>query len=318
MRFDSILGQNKPLGLIDTYIQKGVFCGGFIFSGPEGIGKLMAAKAIAQKLNCTGSNQPCGVCEACVKIERLNHPDLHIIQNGEAQIKIDDIRAILREASFLPYEALMKVFIIDNAHKLNLEAANSLLKILEEPPKRVSIILITHKPQSIIKTISSRCKTIRFAPLVRSSLENALIKNYLLDKASAHFIAYYAEGRMGLALRLKDSLPLVDKNKIFDAFVLSQNSLDRALVAQNKEQLRLSLNILASWFRDLYLLKAGLEEDQAIHLDRKNDLLKLAPRFTFKQLDEMLSGISESMLYLEKNINNKLLLHNLGAQLWKG
>ena len=313
-----ILGHQRPLKIIDTYIQGGAFSGGFIFSGPEGIGKRMVAKIIAQKLNCTSNtNKPCGNCDSCKKIEKLAHPDLHIIENDQAQIKMEDIRAILREANFRPYEGAMKVFIIDNAHKLNTESANSLLKTLEEPPKDSLIILVTHKPQSIIKTILSRCRIIRFTPLVRSELENVLTGNYLLDKLSAHFIAYYAEGRLGLALRLKDSVQLSEKNKIFDSFVVSQKPLDRAFMGQNKEQLRFSLNILASWFRDIYMLKAGLKDDEIIHLDRRNDLLKLLPRFSFKQLDEIIATISESTLYLEKNINSKLLLHNLGAQLWK-
>ena len=144
--------------------------GGYIFSGPEGIGKKMVAKIIAQKLNCTADlNKPCGSCSSCLRIQKLQHPDVHIIENDESQIKIEDIRDIKREASFRPYEGVMKVFIIDNAHKLNSEAANALLKILEEPPKDSVIILITHKVQTIFKTVLSRCKQIRFASLARVS-----------------------------------------------------------------------------------------------------------------------------------------------------
>ncbi|MDD5464983.1 MAG: DNA polymerase III subunit delta' [Candidatus Omnitrophica bacterium] len=318
MRFADILGHQKPLAIINAYIQGSGFSGGFIFSGPEGIGKRMVAKMVAQKLNCTAqTDKPCGLCDSCRKIENSGHPDLHIIENGEAQIKIEDIRGILREASFKPYEGAMKVFIIDNAHKLNTESANSLLKILEEPPKSTLIILITHKPQNIIKTVLSRCKVVKFAPLVRAELEDFLIKDHSLDKLSAHFLAYYAEGRLGLALKLKDSLQLQEKNKIFNSFVLSAKPLDRNLMGQTKEQLRFSLNILASWFRDLYLLKAGLPDKEIIHLDRREDLLKLIPKFSFKELDNIMAAISESTLYLERNINSKLLLHNLGAQLWK-
>ena len=82
---------------------------------------------------------------------------------------------------------------------------------------------------------------------------------------------------------------------------------------QSKDQLRAFLNILVSWFRDIYLLKAGLTDNEIIHLDRKDDLLKLIPKFSFKQLDDIMAAISESALYLEANINNKMLLHNLGA-----
>jgi DNA polymerase III subunit delta' len=318
MRFSDVLGHEQALSIINRYIEKSHFFGGYIFSGPEGIGKKMVARIIAQKLNCTAQDdRPCGSCSSCIKIEKLGHPDLHIIQNGEAQIKIEDIRDIQREASFRAYEGAMKVFIIDNAHKLNPEAANSLLKTLEEPPKDVLIILITHKPQNIIKTVLSRCKVIKFFSLARTKLETILVKNYALDKPSAHFLAFYAEGRLGLALRLKDTPLLAEKNKIFDAFVLSSKPLDRNLMGQNKEQLRVSLNILASWFRDIYLLKAGLTNSELIHLDRQGDLLKQTHRFSFKQLDDIMATISESSLYLERNINSKLLLHNLGAQLWK-
>jgi len=318
MRFSEVLGHEKPLGIINAYLEKSSFSGAYIFSGPEGVGKKMTAKIIAQKLNCTAQeNAPCGECSSCLKIQKEQHPDLHIIHNGEAQIKIDDIRGILREASFRPYEGILKVFIINDAHKLNPEAANSLLKILEEPPPDALIILITHQLRNIISTVLSRCKVIKFPPMARAVLENVLIKNYALDKLTAHFLAFYAEGRLGLAIRLKDTPLLSEKNRIFDSFMLSSGVFDRGFMQQGKEQLRVFLNILASWFRDIYMLKSGLSESQLIHLDRHNDLLKLAQRFSFKQLDDILTTISESLFYLERNINSKLLLHNLGAQLWK-
>lgn len=292
MLSSNILGHEKPLKIINAYIEKFQFCGAYIFSGPEGVGKKMIAKFIAQKLNCSPT-------------------DLHVIENGQAQIKIEDIRTLIREANFRPYEGAVKVFIIDNAHKLNIEAANSLLKILEEPPCDALIILITHKPQSLIKTILSRCKVIKFASLERAVLEDFLIKNYSLDKLSAHFLGFYAEGRLGLALSLKDSLSLNEKNRIFDSFMQTSKPLDRNVMGQSKEQLHSYLNILASWFRDIYLLKAGLRDKDIIHLDRQDDLLSLAPKYSFKQLDDIMAVISESLLYLERNINSKLLLHNL-------
>ena len=318
MRFNDVLGHTKTLGIIGAYLENSRFSGAFIFSGPEGIGKKMVAKLIAGQLNCIGQvDRPCGSCSACLKIQEETHPDLHIIQNGQLQIKIEDIRGILREANFRPYEGAVKVFIIDNAHKLNSEAANSLLKVLEEPPKDVLIILVTHKPQNIIKTVLSRCKEIKFSPLIRGQLETVLMNNYALDKTTAHFLAYYAEGRLGLALKLKDTPLLREKNKIFDSFILSSKPLDHFMMNQSKEQVQVCLNILASWFRDIYLLKAGLSDKEVIHLDRHSDLLKLIPRFSFRQLDEIMATLAESSFYLEKNINSKLLLHNLGAQLWK-
>ena len=318
MRFSDVLGHDRSLSIIKAYLANSSFSGAYIFSGPEGIGKKITAKIIAQQLNCTGqADRPCESCSSCLKIQKEEHPDLHIIQNGQSQIKMEDIRGILRQANLRPYEGISKVFIIDNAHKLNSEAANSLLKVLEEPPRDVLIILVTHKPQNIIKTVLSRCKEIKFSPLVRGQLETVLMNNYALDKTTAHFLAYYAEGRLGLALKLKDTPLLREKNKIFDSFILSSKPLDHFMMNQSKEQVQVCLNILASWFRDIYLLKAGLSDKEVIHLDRHSDLLKLIPRFSFRQLDEIMATLAESSFYLEKNINSKLLLHNLGAQLWK-
>ncbi|MCX5694108.1 MAG: DNA polymerase III subunit delta' [Candidatus Omnitrophica bacterium] len=295
MYFSDCLGHDRALSMIKAHLSNSRFSGAYIFRGPEGIGKRMVAKIIAAQLNCTGETpRPCGNCSSCVKTHKEEHPDLHIIQKGESQIKIEDIRDILRQANFRPYQGQVKVFIIDNAHKLNSEAANSLLKVLEEPPKDVLIILITHKPQNIIKTVLSRC-----------------------NKTTAHFLAYYAEGRIGLALRLKDTPLLQEKNKIFDSFVLAAKPLDRNIMGQSKEQLQVCLSILASWFRDIYLLKCGLSDKEIIHSDRHSDLLKAAQRYSYKQLDDIISVISESVVFLEKNVNSKLLLHNLGAQLWK-
>jgi DNA polymerase III subunit delta' len=318
VRFSDILGHEKPLNIINAYMERSCFCGGYIFSGPEGIGKKTVAKIIAQKLNCAAqAEKPCGSCSSCLKMEKMQHPDLHIIESDASQIKIEHIRSLQREASFRPYEGVLKVFVIDDAHRLNPEAANSLLKILEEPPGVSLIILITHKPQNIFKTILSRCKVIRFYPLAIAVLEDVLIKNYFVERFFAHFLASYAEGRLGLAMRLKDSKIFEENNRIFDSFVLSGKPLDRDLADQSREQLRRCLNILTSWFRDIYLLKAGIPDRELIHLDRQNDLLRLMHRFSFKQLDGILTAIAESLLYLDNNINTKLLLHNLGAQLWK-
>ena len=318
MRFSDCRGQDLGVSLINGYLEKNRFSGGYIFSGPEGIGKKMVAKIIAQKLNCTAdSGKPCGSCSSCLKIEKMQHPDVHIIENDESQIKIEAIREIKREASLRPYEGVMKVFIIDNAHKLNPEAANALLKILEEPPKNSVIILITHKVQTIFLTVTSRCKQIRFAALARGSLESILIKDYFVSKDTAHFLSYYCEGRLGFALKLKDSRIAEEKNKIFDSFLLSEKPLDLNYFSQSKDQLRICLNVLASWLRDVYLLKAGINPSEIIHADRRSDLLSLAHKFSFKQLDEIIVQVQESLMYLDSNINLKLLLHNLGAQLWK-
>jgi DNA polymerase-3 subunit delta' len=318
MSFKDIKGQDKPLNLLKNYIEQGKLQGGFLFTGQEGVGKKLAAKQLAKQVNCLKQGlDTCDECVSCRKIENNQHPDVHIIELADAEIKIEYIRELQKEISFRPYEGKKKVFIIDNAHRLTGEAQNAILKILEEPPRDSLIILISDKPSLMFKTIISRCKIFRFFSLPRTELEGIFKNDYKLTDNLAHFLAYFCEGRPGYALRLKDKDILREKNNIIDGFILSRRfNLDN-LSVQDREYVRSMLNILASWFRDIYLVKIGMPYSEIINFDRRQDLLKLMPKFSFTDLNEIFDSISDSMQYLEQNINIRLLLHNLGSQLWK-
>ena len=180
----------------------------------------MTAMALAQNLNCENKTfEACDICPSCLKVKAGQHPDVHMISNEGQEIKIDSIRNLQKRISFRPYEGFFKVFIIDNAHTLTMEASGALLKIIEEPPPKSPIILISDKPNLLLKTIISRCKTLKFNSLKRQSLESLLKTDYALDKDLAHFLAFFSEGRIGKALSLKDSDIIFEKNNIFDKVI---------------------------------------------------------------------------------------------------
>jgi DNA polymerase-3 subunit delta' len=328
MSFKDIKGQDHPIEMLKEYIKSSCVIGGYLFIGPEGVGKALVAKTLAKIVNCQEDNlDSCDRCISCLKIERNQHPDMHYISgsnllgndNGDFDsIKIDYIRHLQKDINLKPYEGKIKVFIIDNAHYLTAEASNALLKVLEEPPGNSLIILISSKPTLLFKTIISRCKIIRFSSLLRTELEEILKKEYCLDNNLAHFLAYFSEGRIGSALRLKDADILREKNRIIDDFILldSKPSLDN-LSLQNRKDVARGLNILAAWFRDIYLVKIGMPHYELINLDRKTQILRFMTRYTLLDLDEILKSISNSLLYLEQNVNIKLLLSNLMIELWK-
>lgn len=318
MSFNAIKGQAQPINMLKGYIEQNRLEGGYLFIGPEGVGKKLVAKILAKVVNCQNKVQDsCDMCASCRKIENGQHPDVHIIEGIEPEIRIEYIRQLQREINLKPYEGKKKVFIINNAHKLNAESSNALLKILEEPPKDTLIILVSDKPAILFKTIISRCRILKFSPFKRVELKEILKKDYQLDNNTAHFLAYFSEGRIGLAFKLKETSVLRDKNRIIDKFAfLAKSRLDNLLM-QNREDVRRSLNILASWLRDIYLIKIGMPHQELINFDRKDELLKLMSRFSFLDLNQILNCISDSMLYLDQNINIKLILHNLGAHLWK-
>lgn len=335
MSFKDIKGQDKPIEILRQHIRQSRLSCGYLFTGPEGVGKKMIARTLAKALNCeNGTLDSCDRCASCLRIEKGQHPDVYLInaavavninaeqnksERGDSDaIKISHIRQLQKDISLKPYEAKLKVFIIDDAHNLTPEASSALLKILEEPPDKSLIILVSAKPAGLFKTIISRCQVLKFYPLARSKLGELLSKDYGLDANLAHFLAYFCEGRLGRALSLRNTDILRQKNMIIDALMFSHRSGLADLPIKNREEVRSYLNILTSWIRDLYLIKIGTPYQELINFDRKNDLLKSMPRFTFTDLDEMLNYVSDSISYLGQNINTKLLLANLSEAISYG
>lgn len=319
MSFKDIKGQDKAVQILRSYIEQSHLKGGYIFAGPEGVGKKLVANTLAKTVNCLEAQlDSCDSCPSCRKIEDKQHPDVHIIESGDSEIKIEYIRQLQREINLKPYEGRKKVFIIDNAHNLTAEASNAMLKILEEPPSNSLIILISDKPSLLFGTIISRCKTLRFFPIARTELQGFFKRDYGLDDNAAHFLAYFSEGRIGCALRLKDTDMFREKNRVIDAFAFGRKRGLENIPVQSRENVRSYLNILATWFRDIYLIKIGMPHSELINFDRREDLLRLMSGFSFQELNEILNSISDSIVYLEQNINIRLLLYNLGAQLWRG
>jgi len=335
MSFKDIKGQDRTIQVLKECMRHSRLAPGYLFLGPEGVGKNLTAKTLAKAVNCLEETfdtstmlecngersrtiDSCDRCISCLKIDNNQHPDVHLISasadidmSASCAIKIEDIRQLRKDISLKPYEGKTKVFIIDNAHNLTAEAANALLKILEEPPGDSLIILISAKSSLLFKTIISRCQTLKFYPLPRLKLEEMLKKDYGFNSNHAHFLAYFSEGRLGRALRLKDTQILNEKNRIIDDFsFLKKPSLQDPLI-QNRENVRNVLNILAGWFRDMYLIKIGTPHSELINLDRRDELLRFMNRYSFANLDEILNSISDSLLLLEQNVNIKLLMSNL-------
>jgi DNA polymerase-3 subunit delta' len=319
MSFQDIKGQDVAINALKEYLKAKRIAGAYLFTGPEGVGKCLAARTFAKALNCRLKQEDsCDSCISCLKIDKNEHPDVRLIERADSEsISIEDIRELKKSISLRPYEGEFKIFIINDAHKLGAEAANALLKVLEEPPANSLIILVSAKSTLLFKTIISRCHTVKFYPLRRPELEAVLRKDYFLDNDLAHFLAYFSEGRIGRSLRLKDADILKEKNRVIDAFTGPRPQLLDNLALGPRHDIRQYLNMLAGWFRDIYLIKVGMPHAELINLDRRDELLRVMHRYSWFELEEIFRSIADSLLYLDRNVNVKLLLSYLKAQVWK-
>ncbi len=231
MTFDRIVGQLGAVSRLKSYVDSGAVDGTYLFTGPEGVGKALTAAAYAKAVNClTEGSYGCEECVSCRKIDKGQHPDIHVIDQGgneieggakdddqalssgreeSGEIKIGLIRALQEAMNYRPYEARKKIFIVNNAHNLNPDSANAFLKTLEEPPADSIIILVSGKPSLLLPTIRSRCRVVKFYPMDRAVLRGYLLDNGgslgVKDPAHAHFLAFFSEGSLGTALRLRSS-----------------------------------------------------------------------------------------------------------------
>src|SRR5512137_1693829 len=203
MPFDTILGQKQAVNQLRTALRSGHLAHAYLFSGIEGIGKFTVAVAFAKALNChTHADDSCDNCVACRKIEKRLHPDVFFVEPDKNIIKIEQVRDIQKKIIFKPMEGRNKVVIIDQAEKLNLHAANCLLKTLEEPPDDTVIILVAHTAMALLPTIVSRCQRIRFAPLSAAAIREHLAARGV-EPEEARLAAALAQGSLKRALELR-------------------------------------------------------------------------------------------------------------------
>ncbi|MBF0491261.1 MAG: DNA polymerase III subunit delta' [Deltaproteobacteria bacterium] len=175
----NILGHEKTLKHLLQLAASNKLPHALLFCGPEGIGKSLVALHFVQKMFCAGS-EPCQKCPTCLRVQEKNHPDLLWIEPEKEVIKIEKVRQMKQWLSLKPLEACRKIIILRDAHALPPAAANALLKILEEPPSDVLIILITAFPNALLKTILSRAQKIYFQPLSPNQTAQVLaLKNHV-------------------------------------------------------------------------------------------------------------------------------------------
>ncbi len=316
--FDDIKGQDGPIAILKRALESGRVPTAYLFTGPPGCGRKQVALALAASLNCENGPLACGTCQACHQQSAGTFIDLHLASPlpGKTEIVIGQVREIIEKACLMPMQGRNSVFIVDDAHTMNLNATNAFLKTLEEPPATSRFILIAPNRDSVLPTISSRCQTLIFAPLGQKVLIELLLEAGLPEER-ANLLAGMARGSMDRALAYHaQKVP----EKLAAEFepLASLHSADDSLILDLAERWGKKRNdatgileFMAQWYRDMMILSVGGPRDQVIHQGHFEALENGVQAIGRNALPFILEAVEDAREDLSRNSNVELTLDRL-------
>lgn len=313
--WDAIVGQGPAITLLQRALGLSRVAHAYAFVGPPGVGRRRTALAFAQACLCPRGG--CGGCLACRRVAAGQHPDLMVIAptppkenpRGAPSLRITDVREVEHWAALAPFEGARKVFVLDDADRLTVQAAEALLKTLEEPPPRTLLVLVVANVRALPPTVLSRCQIVRFRPLPEPDFAGLLVARGA-DGETARLLARLCRGQIGLALdtdlaalqaRRAAAVGLLDVPRDRLAGRLDEAPPDRPAVAA-------ALLAYWLWYRDALCLAAGADAALVINADRQAELRALAGRASVGTLAEAMRVVKEAWLALEANVSPRLCL----------
>jgi DNA polymerase-3 subunit delta' len=321
MPFDAIIGHERPKRFLQAALRSERLAHALLFHGEERIGKLLMARVLAQAVNCEADPPPdppdaCDTCRSCHQIEAGSHPDVTILTATSGKGETENAREIESRFIYRPLIGRLKIVILDNADLLRREAANALLKTIEEPPPDSLIILVSSRPEALLPTIRSRCQEIRFAPLALDVVEATVRRRRGLPEKDARFLAVVSGGRLGLALEAEPEALRAERAEFLRLVnpetVESISGLLSVCEAIGKsDRAEASLGWLAAWFRDLVIVKVGGDRTRLLNADCLEELEVLAARLKVDTIADLAAYVESMHRGLERNLNKQLMLEGL-------
>ncbi len=320
MSFGKLIGNEHNKNILQGLLQRGRIGSTFIFAGPDGVGKRQFALTMAKAANCLKAPandfaiDSCDECAVCRRIDRESYGDVTTIRPDGQFIKIAQTRALAEEVYYRPREGRQRFFIIDEADRLREEAANSLLKTLEEPPQQSTIILLASRPYALLQTIRSRAQRINFMPLTIVEIEKYLTANFPRPAPDTSLLARITQGRIGQATAFDLSVYRQQRRALIEIIelVAAGDNRFRLLKAaeylgkKERDEYERDLDLLTILLRDLFLLRAGNRADSIVNIDVSERLEKLSAEIDLHRSVEWVEKINELRASLRFNINRQI------------
>jgi DNA polymerase-3 subunit delta' len=320
MGFTKIIGQQRIIRLLRQALTQDHLPHAFLFTGMEGIGKTLTALTLAKVVNCenAAAEDCCNQCLSCRKAASGNHPDINIIESEGPFIKIEQIRALKHRLRFRPLEARYRVTVLSDAQNMKAEAANALLKVLEEPPLDNLIILTAYESTALLPTIVSRCLHLPFQPLATKQISAFLHQVHGVHTERAEVVAGLAGGSLSRAVALLDEKQLNRRRSLLETVAKIHRIKLTDLLATAKAwkgenvELKQDLEWLKTWMRDLLVHKLkAVDSSELLNSDFAEELVDVAQQYRPDHLLEMFELICTVQGAISYNINKRLSLEAL-------
>ena len=319
--FEEILGNEMVKDHFKRAIENHKISHAYILTGEAGMGRKSIANAFAMTLLCEkGGSEPCMTCHSCKQVMSGNHPDLIYVKHEKpGSIGVDDVREQINDTIMIrPYSSYYKIYIVDEAEKMTVQAQNALLKTIEEPPSYAVIILITTNQEAFLPTILSRCVQMKLKPLKDFTIKSYLTQNLHIPEKDADICAAFARGNLGKAIHLASSDEFKELFQKVMVLVKNVGTMDISMlldcIREMKEQnfdIGEVLDLMQFWYRDVLMFKVTKDMNLLIFKNEYKMINETGEKVDYAGLEAILAAIDTARTRLNANVNMELAMELL-------
>lgn len=319
--FKDIIGHKKEIAHLEQAIRAGKVSHAYIISGEKGTGKKTLASAFAMTLQCTDEQErPCGKCHSCKQAASGNHPDIIYLRHEKpTSIGVEDVRGQLSgDIQIRPYNGKYKIYIIEDAEKMTVQAQNAILKTIEDPPEYAVILLLTANEQVLLDTIRSRCVVLNLKPVPDERVKQYLMETVEIPDYQADICAAFAQGNIGKAVRLASSEDFIAVKQSALQLIRNVGRMEISEIIDYVKEVqayKLSiqdyLDILALWYRDMVYFKATRDLNGILFRDDISLIQETVKRCSYEGVEEVMRAIETAKTRLAANVNFDLTMELL-------
>lgn len=319
--FKDIVGQERIKEHFQKALETGKVSHAYIINGEKSSGKEFIAKVFAMALQCEkGEVEPCQECHSCKQALSANHPDIIRVQHEKPNtISVDDVRfRINQDVDVKPYSGKYKVYIVNEAEKMTVQAQNALLKTLEEPPAYVVILLLTDNVNALLPTIVSRCVVLNMKPVMDSQIRKFLMEQMQVPDYKAQVCIAFARGNIGKSKALASSEDFENvKAEALSVLKYIQDMELHEIIAAIKKigdyklEVNDYLDIMAIWYRDILLFKATKDANCLVFHEEITEIRRVAGRSSYEGIESVIQSLDKAKKRLDANVNFDLTMELL-------